>query len=180
MKIKGRKLYLFIGLTVFLLVADQLTKLWARHHVQGQAPTIYWNDFFRFEYAENTGAFLSLGAGLSETWRFLIFTLLTGLFLGYSLYYLIKKDLTTMGQLGFVLIISGGIGNLIDRATFGYVVDFMNMGIGSYVRTGIFNIADMAIVAGILILFLVKDPPAPVKSPEKARKEVKSSSSRGM
>jgi len=158
MKLRGQKLYLFIALIFSLVGLDQITKFWAKNHVQGQPPTIYLGDFFRFEYAENTGAFLSLGAQLSESMRFLLFTLMTGLFLGYSSYYLVKKNLSTLSQFGFVLIIAGGIGNLIDRAYYGYVVDFMNMGLGPYLRTGIFNIADVAIIIGMFILIFSKDP----------------------
>jgi signal peptidase II len=55
--------------------------------------------------------------------------------------------------LGVALFVAGGASNLFDRFTYGMVIDFMNVGIGS-LRTGIFNVADMAIMlgAGILIL----------------------------
>jgi len=51
------------------------------------------------------------------------------------------------------LFVAGGASNLIDRVTYGMVIDFMNVGIGS-LRTGIFNVADMAIMLGAGILLL--------------------------
>ena len=53
--------------------------------------------------------------------------------------------------LGVALIAAGGVSNLLDRITYGMVIDFMNVGIGS-LRTGIFNVADMAIMLGAAIL----------------------------
>lgn len=155
-KITARESIIYFLLTAFLVLLDQISKVWAVAQFKNQMAEVYWNNFFRFEYAENTGAFLSLGANLSEFWRVTIFVILTGIFLGVSVYYLATKNLKLASQLGFVLIIAGGIGNLIDRVYRGYVVDFMNMGFGS-LRTGIFNIADMVIVAGILILFLINE-----------------------
>lgn len=54
---------------------------------------------------------------------------------------------------GVALFVAGGASNLVDRITYGMVIDFMNDGIGS-VRTGIFNVADMAIMLGAVILVL--------------------------
>ena len=57
------------------------------------------------------------------------------------------------GQAGLLLFLAGGVSNLIDRVTLGRVIDFLNVGIGP-LRTGIFNIADMAIIAGVVILIV--------------------------
>ena len=57
---------------------------------------------------------------------------------------------------GLTLLIAGGLGNLIDRLVYGYVTDFLNVGIGS-LRTGIFNVADMAIMLGVGLLFFAGD-----------------------
>lgn len=132
---------------------DQLTKEVAKQTLAHTPPIIYLFDLFRFQYAENRGAFLSLGAGLSEEARFWILTLGVALCLvlatGYFVIHLHKLSLFT--AVGAALTIGGGVGNLIDRFLFGHVVDFMNMGIGS-LRTGIFNIADLGIVFGGLML----------------------------
>jgi signal peptidase II len=66
--------------------------------------------------------------------------------------------------LPLALVIGGGIGNLIDRVRFGYVIDFFNLGIGN-LRTGIFNVADMAITAGFLIMLPLAFLPDPQPQP---------------
>lgn len=115
----------------------------------------YAGDMFRLQYAENTGAFLSLGASLPDHWRRWLFTILTGVFLlGLVVYLLMSKTLTRAAVVCLALVCAGGIGNLIDRIAYdGRVVDFLNVGIGP-LRTGIFNVADMAITFGALLLLL--------------------------
>lgn len=139
----------FILLAGILL--DQLTKLMAIHWLRGTPPQSYLGDLFRFQYAENPGAFLSLGSGLSDGVRFWLLTVIVGAFLlGSAVYLFANRKLPALQAWGLALVVSGGISNLIDRLfrTEGRVVDFMNMGIGD-LRTGIFNIADMAILLGI-------------------------------
>jgi len=142
-----------LGWIGVLIALDQLTKLIAaKTLIRGHRMSYLW-DLFRIEYAENRGAFLSLGAGLSDNLRFWIFTVMVSGVLAGAVYYLFKKKHDTFGVWALVMLIGGGVGNLIDRAVYGYVVDFLNLGIGN-LRTGIFNIADMAIMAGIgLLLF---------------------------
>jgi signal peptidase II len=64
------------------------------------------------------------------------------------------KTMNNLQNLACGLVLSGGFSNLYDRITNnGGVVDFMNMGIGG-LRTGIFNVADMAIMAGVFLLLI--------------------------
>ena len=137
---------------VFLVVGcDQVTKSVAQTHLRGEAPIIYLNDMARLQYAENTGAFLSLGARLPETAQRWIFTgAVSVILLALLIYALLElRNLHILLLLGFALILGGGIGNLIDRiVNDGRVVDFMNVGIGR-LRTGVFNVADMALMAGV-------------------------------
>ncbi len=134
------------------IILDQLTKVWARESLPTYVQS-YLFDTFRLVHSENTGAFLSLGASLSETARFWIFTVAVGIFLLAALWMLyFGKGQDKWGTLALALVVGGGISNLIDRATRGSVTDFLNVGIG-WLRTGIFNIADMAIMAGIGVLF---------------------------
>jgi signal peptidase II len=133
--------------------------------VKDRPPRIYLGDFFRIEYAENPGAFLSLGAGLSADTRFWVFAVAVGLFLlgaswvlfrenlGESAAIPAEKRLDRLTAFSLAVIVGGGIGNLIDRSTRANhgVVDFLNMGIGN-LRTGIFNVADMAIMLGVILL----------------------------
>ncbi len=110
-------------------------------------------DAVRLEHARNQGAFLGAGAGLGDGARRLAFTwgvgALSALALAAALRSRAAKDAA-----GAALVAAGGIGNLWDRiATGGWVIDFMNLGVGP-VRTGIFNVADLAIVLGVILLAL--------------------------
>lgn len=141
-------------MTVFISITlDQLTKYLATQYLIGREPISYLNDFFVLIYSINHGAFLGLGSNLPEHIRTLIFSLLVGIFLiGFTVYALRNSAFTKWHNIACGLILSGGFSNLYDRITNnGGVVDFMNMGIGS-LRTGIFNVADVAIMAGTFLL----------------------------
>lgn len=107
----------------------------------------------RLQLVHNNGAFLSLGASLPELWRHTLFNICTGvLLLGLFGYALFSKRITPVDVFAIALYFSGGVGNLADRWVHdGYVVDFINLGFGP-LRTGIFNVADIFIMAGALIL----------------------------
>ncbi len=151
---------------VALVGIDRWTKILAIDHVKDHPAQIFFGDLFRMEYAENPGAFLSLGATLSADTRFWIFAVAVGLFLVGASVVLFRENLTgtpsalpndqrldRLTAFSLAVIVGGGIGNLIDRSmrpNHG-VVDFLNVGLGNF-RTGIFNVADMAIMLGVLLL----------------------------
>jgi signal peptidase II len=143
----------FFALVALLInFFDRVTKWASVEWLKGQASHSYLYDSFRLEYAENRGAFLSFGASFQDFWRVFIFTGLVGIILVWALLMLIfKKDLPKYEVWGFTLLISGGLGNLYDRIAYGFVIDFVQVGIGP-LRTGIFNIADMSILFGVFIL----------------------------
>jgi signal peptidase II len=150
------KKFLLIGVTSVISIAiDQFTKYLATKYLFAHEQIGWWNDFFVLTYSINHGAFLGLGNNLPEGIRDLIFSGLVGLFLiGFSVYALRDKTLNNLQNLACGLVLSGGFSNLYDRITNnGGVVDFMNMGIGG-LRTGIFNVADMAIMAGVFLLVI--------------------------
>lgn len=136
---------------------DQATKYYAVQSLEGMPIQRYLGDTIRIQFATNTGAFLGLGNGLPENVRFWLFNVFTGAVItGIFIYVLAASRMKAIESIAFALLVSGGIGNLIDRVIRGgYVVDFMNMGIGK-LRTGIFNVADMAIMAGIFLLLTYK------------------------
>lgn len=133
---------------------DQLTKVVAIDRLKGQPSQSFLGDVFRLTFAVNDGAFLSLGANLPDGARFAILTVGVGLvLLGILIYALRSQELDGPHLLGYGLIAGGGLSNWFDRArSGGGVVDFMNMGLGP-LRTGIFNVADLAILAGIGLVF---------------------------
>jgi signal peptidase II len=134
---------------------DQVTKSIAEKHLAG-SPTIYLlGDTVRLQYTRNTGAFLGMGSRLPETARFWIFTIFAGvLLIGVFGFILSTKEINHITVIAAALILGGGLSNLVDRALYnGAVVDFLNIGIGK-LRTGIFNVADVAIMAGTGLLVL--------------------------
>ncbi len=150
---RRRRAIFVLSFLAISVVIDQLLKQLAsaklKHH-----PAISWlGDMIRFEYAENPGAFLSLGAGLSPEARFVILTMLVGIvLLGALIYLFVSRDLNRPTLIGLSLLTSGGIGNFIDRAwNHGHVIDYVVVGIGA-LRTGIFNFADLCITTGTLVL----------------------------
>ena len=150
------KKLLLIGVTSLISIAiDQYTKYLATQNLLGHADYRWLNDFFVLTYSINHGAFLGLGNNLPETLRNIIFSGLVGVFLlGFAVYALRDKTMNNLQNLACGLVLSGGFSNLYDRITNnGGVVDFMNMGIGG-LRTGIFNVADMAIMAGVFLLVI--------------------------
>ena len=111
-------------------------------------------DSVRLQYAENKGAFLGLGNRLSPTVRFWLLTVATTLLLvGLCIFLIVKWNTSQPSFIALTLILSGGIGNMIDRIfNDGRVIDFLNLGVGS-LRTGIFNVADIAITVGCILLW---------------------------
>lgn len=150
---------MFLKRLLYLLLAggsavalDRVTKIWAVNELKGQGSTSFLNDFFRLVYAENTGAFLSMGSSLSDNLRFWLLTILPVLVLAYVLYFILfSKNLSAWQAIAFSFILGGGLSNIVDRILEGKVVDFMNMGLAG-VRTGIFNVADMAIMTGLFMM----------------------------
>lgn len=148
------KRYLIFFLILFSVVGcDQATKSIARKTLAPFVQSSYLGDTVRVQLMENPGAFLSLGAGMDSTARFSVLVIGTFIFLfGLTLFLILKKNLSLWTMTALTLILAGGIGNLIDRVIRGTVTDFLNLGIGS-IRTGIFNIADVAITAGVVMIF---------------------------
>ena len=145
--------------TVAILFAciafDQATKWIARRYLAPDGLLSFAGDTFRLQYAENTGAFLSLGSSLPEPWRHLVFTVFVGVFLLALLAFVLFTHSTPREAIiSLAFVCAGGLSNLVDRiAHDGRVVDFLNIGVGS-LRTGIFNVADMAITGAAVFLLI--------------------------
>ena len=155
---KLKRIVLLFFVLLSCVGCDRATKIMARQELATAPMQEYGNGFFRLVYAENPGAFLSLGAGLHPEVRFWIFTVFVALLLSglawFVLRYIQKAPLPFV--VAVALIAGGGLGNLIDRLIYdGHVVDFMQIGY-SPLRTGVFvfNMADMAIMAGTGLMFI--------------------------
>ncbi len=150
------KFLLFSTLVFLTIGCDRVTKDLARQHLAGTEMRSYLNDIFRLTYVENPGAAMSFGAGWAPHTKFWILSVAPSvvllLVLGFALANTSRMSMTQLT--GFGLVFSGGFGNLFDRFfNDNLVPDFMNLGISSF-RTGIFNVADLCISAGILIILI--------------------------
>ncbi|WP_244106276.1 signal peptidase II [Paraburkholderia phenazinium] len=103
----------------------------------------------------NHGAFLSLGAGMSESTRNLVFVYgVLATLVGLLVWLVRSRRLGAIEVVAIASILGGGLSNLLDRCLYdGRVFDFLNMGIGQ-LRTGVFNIADVGIMVGLALLLL--------------------------
>ena len=147
-----KRVLLIFAILLTTVGCDQATKEVAKAYLSETQPLILLGDTLRLDLARNYGAFLSLGSSLGESSGGMVLSLLVGLVLGALLVYLfVSKPENPLVGVSIALIVGGGVSNLIDRLRYGgYVVDFLNVGIGP-VRTGIFNVADMAIMAGVVV-----------------------------
>jgi signal peptidase II len=134
---------------------DRLTKHAATVALAGADARSYLADTVRLEFAENPGGFLSLGANLPVTARTAFFTTITGLLLLVLAVFAVRTRRAGWSTLGLMLFLTGGASNWIDRVLRGSVVDFLNVGIGP-LRTGVFNVADVAIMSGA-VLFVIAE-----------------------
>lgn len=110
-------------------------------------------DKFILTNVYNEGAFLGMGSDMNQTLKTIFLAILPVLVLGYVIYYIIKnRDLDRLSLIAFCCIIGGGIANVFDRIVFGKVTDFFFIDLGGIFKTGIFNVADMSVTAGMIML----------------------------
>ena len=155
MSFKSKNL-LFIGIVLFNVFFDQITKQLAKHLLEQNFIYTYFFDILRLIYVENSGVAYSFGSDWAPHYKFIVFNLLvTAIVLILIIYvYKMMSELSTLRLIGFSLIVTGGVGNLIDRyLRDGHVIDFLNIGLGG-IRTAVFNWADFCITTGIVILFI--------------------------
>jgi signal peptidase II len=134
---------------------DQVTKAAARTYLDTGTTMSFFNDTVRLQHAENPGGFLSIGESLPVGARTILFTFGGAALVAGSILWVIRsRRVNTIQTIGAALACSGGVGNLIDRfSRHGHVTDFLNVGIGP-LRTGIFNVADFALLVGVALLVL--------------------------
>lgn len=131
-----------------LVGIDQLTKWLAVLFLKGADPVSVINGVFSFTYTENRGAAWSMFEG--QQWLLIGVTsvMIVGL-LAVLLSGRFRKH--RMATFGGILVVAGGIGNLIDRIARGYVVDFLQT---DFMDFPIFNVADCFVVVGAVLLFV--------------------------
>ena len=150
-----KKILLFLFIITMLVGCDLSTKEIARKELKGESSRMYLGGTLQFIYAENIGGMLSLGSRISPELRFVVFRLFVTTLLVLMFFYLVlKPGMGKLRTLAFVLILSGGIGNLVNRyMNDGKVIDFIVLELFG-MHTGIFNFADIYVTIGISYLLL--------------------------
>ena len=159
---KHTKKHISCMIMIILIVAfDQITKYFASLKLADGSVAKFIPGVVQFKYAENTGMAFSMLSG--ARWVFIALTVVVCVGVFYYLFSNRCKSLWLYWSLGVIL--SGGIGNLIDRIRFGYGVDFSEP---TFVNFAIFNIADCAVTCGAVVLvgYLLYDAFKDVKKPK--------------
>jgi signal peptidase II len=132
---------------------DQISKNIARTKLNDFEAINVISDHFTLVRVENTGAFLSIGSAMPDLLKFLLLSIIPLLALSYGIVYLFtRQHLTKLSALALSFAIGGGIGNIYDRIIHGSVTDFLHIDLG-FIQTGIFNMADVSIMVGMLLFF---------------------------
>lgn len=137
------------AIAILLLVGvDQLTKYWAEIYLQGQADIRLWADVFHLSYVENRGAAFGMMQGRQTLFVIITLAVLIGI-----VWYWRQLPHNKVGKwmkVALTLIISGAIGNLIDRVALNYVRDMFYF---TLIDFPVFNVADICVVVGVILLF---------------------------
>jgi signal peptidase II len=145
---------LFIAIAVTVVIVDQLTKSWLVANVQPGGAIEIVGDWLRLIHGRNDGGLFGLFGGSAA-----VLALASLGVIGLIVAYHARSKPNVVLSIALGLLLGGAIGNLIDRLRFGYVIDFVDAGIGT-LRFYTFNVADSAISIAILLLILLALFPA--------------------
>jgi signal peptidase II len=138
---------------------DRITKYFALRYLKNNEAVTFLNNCVILIFAENEGAFLSLGSNWNIYIKYSVLLFFPILICVAGLLYLMFKENALYRIITLSCVAGGGIGNLIDRFFNDFkVVDFMNFGIGN-IRTGILNVADLSVTFGVIVLALIEFVP---------------------
>ncbi len=145
-----------IGLIFLLILAnfgfDQFSKDFARKEIGSYETILILGEYLVLDRVQNAGAFLSAGEDVNGTVKFIILGALPLGLLCFGLSYLIlQHKLPKLLVFGMCFVIGGGFGNLFDRFRYGAVTDFIYIDLPAF-KSGIFNLADVSIMIGMLLL----------------------------
>lgn len=135
----------YLLLIVSVLFADQALKQWISHHL-AVGETLFYNPVIDLTYLKNTGAAWSMFSG--QKWVLIIIAIVA---IGVLSCLILKHYHQSLLATGLSLALGGAIGNLIDRVMYGYVIDMFQL---EFISFPIFNIADIALCIGVLLIFI--------------------------
>ena len=142
-----------IILVIINITLDQISKVLVRSNIDPHQVIELIGDKFIMTNVVNEGAFLGMWSDMKDEMRLILLILLPVAVLGYLIYYIItNKTLDRLSTFALSCIAGGGIANIFDRIAFGEVTDFLLINLGGVFKTGIFNVADMSVTFGLLIL----------------------------
>ena len=142
---KNKKTYI---IALFILITDIITKNLISNLMLEEQSIKIINNFLYLTYVKNTGIAFSFLEG-----KVPLIISLTIIIIIILIKYLQKRELTKLETISYGLVIGGALGNLIDRIIYGYVIDFIDIYIFSY-DYPIFNIADIGVVIGIILILI--------------------------
>ncbi|HEX7472489.1 MAG TPA: signal peptidase II [Candidatus Limnocylindrales bacterium] len=140
---------LFIALAASIVVIDQLVKAWVAGSFEVGVPVSIVGDALRITITHNQGALFGLFQGSA-----VVFGLVSLLVAALIVWYESRAGASVLVSIALGLLLGGAMGNLIDRLRQGYVIDFVDAGLGT-TRWFTFNLSDVAIDGAILLLVLL-------------------------
>ena len=142
----------FAAIALGVVALDQVSKILILNFLY-EDRIVLIPGILNFTYVENDG--MAFGLLSDHRWVFMVFSTIGILLIAVYLWFYVK-DL--LGRIGLALVIGGGIGNMIDRVAYGFVVDFIDFCAFDFWKW-VFNIADSAVCvgAGLFMLYLVLD-----------------------
>ena len=163
----NKRTLLILVLVILNIGLDQFSKFQVRERVVPGSRTEIIGKQLQLMNVENSGAFLSMGSDSNPTVKLIFLLIVPVIVLGIVLYYVITdKTLDKKSIIGFSCIAGGGIANVYDRLLYGSVTDFLYMDFGGVFKTGVFNIADMSVTSGMILLLMSSF----IKRPSKKKK----------
>ncbi|GAA0292922.1 signal peptidase II [Gracilibacillus halotolerans] len=137
---------LFYLITVIIIIVDQISKYWIRATLKVRGKKVIWPGVLKLNHYQNSGAAFGIFKGYGR-----LFVPLAILILFVCIYILETGEVSgRLIEIGMGLFVGGAIGNAIDRTLFNQVTDFIQF----HFIKGIFNIADYAIIFGMLLILL--------------------------
>ena len=152
---KNRNISITILIAISILL-DQLSKILIRNNVDQYSEVKLIGEYFILTNVENSGAFLGMGSDFSPFIKTIFLLILPVIVLICIIVYVYRdKQIDKISLIGFCLIIGGGIANIYDRILYGSVTDFLFIDLGGIFKTGIFNIADLSVTTGMILILLM-------------------------
>lgn len=143
-------LVLLLGIAI-----DRFTKIWALNRLSKGPDIVILKDLLGFSYLENRGA----AFGIFQN-KLIFLVIITSIVMLVIIYFIIKyKPKSNLLRFSLMLIVSGAIGNLIDRLYYNFVVDFIVIHYKDVYYFPTFNVADMLVVVGTILLaiYIIKE-----------------------